>query len=333
MIGTSRPYLRKPATLLALALGLAAVVAGPSPAAAADRVVLVSWDGIRRDVLHDLLRYQGIDEAPEDCPFAKRLPTTPQPCGGYLSCLPNICEFQIIDSNDVEGKPLTRPQHAQMLTGYGPPETGIVTNTGSSGVPLGLTLYEHLYSVRPEVFSMHIAGSKYVGRGVTKHALESGALGVSLRRGARDRYTGSNTTGQVVVALDEYLAGRDSFFLFIHYKAADVVGHRAGDRSQQYREAIIADDNELGNVLALLEERGLLEGTKVYVTTDHGFDRQFHVNSSTPSVTETWLASRDHDLTAGPSTPLDVTPTILDAFGIDTTAFSPPYRGQSRLAH
>jgi hypothetical protein len=281
-------------------------------------------------VLHELLQWQPISELPTECPSARRPATIPQACGDYWTCLPQLCEFQVVDSMVTEGKPLTKPQHAQMLTGYGPAETGEISNSGRRGVPEGMTIYEHMRTVRPEIRTVHIAGLKFVGRGVTRFALENGSLDLFMRRGGRDGYTGVGTSDQVELALDTYLTTPDPFFLFVHYKAADVVAHRAGDGSPQYREAIISIDNELGSVIQHLEDRGMLAGTKFYITTDHGFNGNLHVDPMVPQVVETWLAARDHDI-VGPATMLDVTPTILDAFGIDVNLFDPPYRGHSLL--
>jgi predicted AlkP superfamily pyrophosphatase or phosphodiesterase len=124
---------------------------------------------------------------------------------------------------------------------------------------------------------------------VVRWASESGALDLDLRRGGRDEYTGDNTTDQVVIGLD--FIGTSPFFLFIHYKAADVVAHRSGDAGKQYREAIIENDGQLGAVMQMLTQRGLLSTTQIFVTTDHGFSGIFHVNKDLPEVAQTWLAS------------------------------------------
>ena len=299
------------------------------PAAAGDRVVLLSWDGIRRDVLQELLQWQEIGETPEACPTGRHAPIMPTECNGYLTCLPNLCNFQIVDSAVTEGKPLTRPQHAQMLSGYGPAETGEITNAGTRGLPPGFTIYERIAETRSDVFTAHIAGRKFVGMGIIRWAVRSGALQLDMRRGGRDNYTGANTTKRVVQALDAI--GESPFFLFVHYKAADVLAHRTGDGSPQYREAIVQNDIQLGAVLKLLIDRELLPTTEVYVTTDHGFHGIFHVNTADPDITNTWFASLRHDLSLVHSSILDVTPTVLAALGIPTDTASPPYRGRSLL--
>jgi hypothetical protein len=318
-------------TTFALA-GLVATLAlaNPAGAIAADRVVLVSWDGIRHDVLTELLQWQPLGEVPENCPAVRHAPITPTECNGYLTCLPALCNFQIIGSAVVEGKPLTRPQHAQMLSGYGPAETGDITNAGKLSLPPGFTIYERIHSVRPELFNVHIAGRKFVGQGIIRWAVDAGAVDMDLRRGGRDDYTGINTTARVITALDAI--GSSPFFMFVHYKAADVIGHRAGDRGRAYREAVIQNDVQLGEVLNLLTTRDLLPSAEVFVTTDHGFHGIFHLKADDPAIVDTWFASLRHNLLpTSVGSVLDVTPTMLTTLGIPLTTAEPPYRGRALL--
>jgi len=307
-----------------------AVLSSSGVALAGDRVVLVSWDGVRRDILEELNHWGDPVQSPRDCPNGRHEPVQPQICDGHWSCVPTICAFQMLDSAVVEGKPLTRPQHAQMLTGYGPEETGDITNAGKRSVPEGMTIYERIHAARPEIRTVHIAGRKFVGAGIIRWAQRDGALDLDMRRGGRDDYTGDNTTQRFTEALDA--VGKDPFFIFVHYKAVDVIGHRSGDKSKTYREALVQTDEELGNVLNELAERGLLDTTEVYVTTDHGFDGIFHVSFEKVSVHDTWFASHSHNLVGEQATVLDLTPTVLETLGISTTNANPPYRGHSLLA-
>jgi hypothetical protein len=315
-------------TLLGFALTvLACVSVGSTTAAAADRVVLISWDGIRADVLRELLEWQPLGETPEACPAVRHTVKMPIECNGYLTCLPALCNFQIINSAVVEGKPLTRPQHAQMLSGYGPAETGEITNAGKLSLPPGFTIYERIHASRPELFNVHIAGRKFVGQGIIRWAVDAGAVDLDLRRGGRDNYTGIATTARVVTALDT--VGDTPFFMFVHYKAADVIGHRAGDRGRPYREAIIQNDIQLEAVLNLLAARELLPTTEVFVTTDHGFHGIFHLKQDDPAIMETWFASLRHNLDTSIGSVLDVTPTILTTLDISVSSAVPPYRGRA----
>lgn len=309
---------------------LALLLATAQPARAGDRMLAVSWDGVARRVLHELLEWQPATETPRDCPSQRFPAVPPQLCGERWTCLPTLCRFQIIDSWDSSGKPLTKPQHAQMLSGYGPDTTGVFRNSGAASMPEGYTVYERLkQSVGPQLKTVHVAGRKYVSMGVVSKATRNGALDVNARRGGPDNRTGVNTTQRVVPLIEEHASG--PLFMFVHYKEADVTGHLWGADSDAYREAVVVIDHELGEVLAALESVGALSSTAVLVATDHGFTGRFHVSRETTN-TATWIAALNLDLrTDRAAKLLDVTPTILDYFGVAPAHVTPPLEGESLL--
>lgn len=315
------------ALALAFVLGSAAV---PLPAGATDKVLLVSWDGVGRRAIRRLVQWQDIDEAPRACPNRRHAPRFPVACGGYLTCLPTLCGFQIIDSWDSEGKPLTRPQHAQMLSGYSPKTTGVSRNNGLSRLPEGLSIYERLRAaLGPALKTVHVAGPKYVSRGVVRYAQRSGAIDYLGRRGGPDRRSGANTTARFVPMLEAAAIG--PFFAFVHYKEADVTGHESGADNDAYHEAIVLMDEQLAQLIATLGRVRVAEDTLVLVTTDHGFDGRFHV-AREPQILETWIAARNGSLRTDVAAKLlDVTPTVLDAFGVDVSGIAPPLEGTSLL--
>jgi hypothetical protein len=254
----------------------------------------------------------------------------PTVSGEFLTCMPNLATFQLLSSCVLEGKPLTRPQHAQMLTGYGPLQTGVIANAGKKRVPPGLAIYERIDAAREDVMTVHIGGHKFTGKGITKWSRKNGALDLSIRRGGRDRYSGAGTTERVVEALD--VVGDRPFFMFVHFKGADVLAHRAGHKSVPYREAMIQNDVQLGAIMDILDQRGLLDTTEVLVTTDHGFEGIFHVNPDDPNITKTWLGSMRPILMDTAATVQDVTPTVLNLLDISFDDADPPYPGRSLLA-
>ena len=291
---------------------------------------MVSWDGAARRVVRELLAWQPGSEEPKTCP-ADRFPATmPQRCGDNWTCLPNLCRFEVLDSWDSTGKPLTRPQHAQMLSGYGPDTTGVERNNGASSMPEGYTVYERLKAARgASIKTVHIAGLKYVSRGVTVKAERNGSIDVFARRGGPDNRTGANTTRRALPILQSVVD--EPFFAFIHYKEADVTAHLQSVDSLAYREALILIDRELGVLLAALDALGAMPHTSVIVTTDHGFTGRFHVSREVTN-TDTWIASLNLDLrNDGYAKLLDVTPTIYDFFGLDVDAIQPPLEGRSLL--
>ena len=195
-----------------LASSIVAGSASIAPAAT-DRVLLVSWDGVGRDVIEELLQWQPLGDEPIACPAKRWAATMPVQCGEVLTCLPSLCRFQLVSSWDSEGKPLTRPQHAQMLSGYGPGTTGVERNAGSSSLPPGYTLYEHLAEYfGPGHQNGHIAGRKYVSRGIVRWADQSEALDVNLRRGGPDGRTGTNTTKRALPVIADFASEPFSAF-------------------------------------------------------------------------------------------------------------------------
>jgi len=314
-----------------LTLGLlsAMFVALPQIAAASpDRVVLLSWDGVRRDYLYQMINWQPASEAPVECPHYRHDVVMPTMCNGHWTCMPNLCQFQMIDSSWVEGSSLTSPQHAQMLSGYGPIETGAIFNATASSLPAGMSIYEHIRAVRPEIATVHIADKKFVGNKIVGKAKRNDALDVSMGRGGYDNFTGSTTAKRFVEQMAK-VADRP-FFIFTHFKTVDWIGHRASDQNVSYKEAIIQNDIQLGTVLGALDELGLSD-VDVYITTDHGFGGIFHNNPEKESIRDTWFASRHPVLTGDPATILDVVPTIMATFGISPALAVPPYRGHSLL--
>jgi len=115
------------------------------------------------------------------------------------------------------------------------------------------------------------------------------------------------------------------FFLFVHFAEVDANGHKHGENSPEYRQALISNDYWTGRVLNTLEELGLVERTLVYVTADHGFDENLKGHRAAPHV---FLATSDKRVCRR-GLRQDVAATIYDALGLDARAFNPPLDGTS----
>ena len=70
--------------------------------------------------------------------------------------------------------------------------------------------------------------------------------------------------------LDKY--GKRPFFFFVHFAEVDHSGHKHGESSPEYDNAIISNDQQLGRIVEKLKQLGVYERTLIYVTADHGFD-------------------------------------------------------------
>jgi len=122
--------------------------------------------------------------------------------------------------------------------------------------------------------------------------------------------------------LDKY--GRKPFFFFVHFAEVDHSGHRHGEKSKEYDEAIISGDRQLGRIVEKLQQLGVADRTLIYVTADHGFDIDGQGHRNAPHV---FLGTNDKQVIRG-GTRADIAPTILARLGVDLAKISPPLDGE-----
>jgi len=138
---------------------------------------------------------------------------------------------------------------------------------------------------------------------------------------AQDERVGS----KAIEFLDQY---KDKpFFFFVHFAEVDHSGHRHGENSKEYNDALMSNDTWTGRIVEKLKALGLYEQTLIYITADHGFDEDKTSHRDAPYVflgTNDPRVCRDGDRA-------DITPTILDRFGLDLAAFRPAFAGHSLL--
>ena len=130
--------------------------------------------------------------------------------------------------------------------------------------------------------------------------------------------------GQRTLELLEYFKDRP-FFFFVHFASVDHQGHRYGENSREYNDALISNDRWTGRILDKLRELGLAERTYVYVTADHGFDEGARSHHYAPYI---FLATNDREVKRN-GMRQDIAPTLLDRFGLDLGSFQPPLSGES----
>jgi arylsulfatase A-like enzyme len=114
------------------------------------------------------------------------------------------------------------------------------------------------------------------------------------------------------------------FFFFVHFAEVDAKGHKFGENSKEYNDALISDDQWTGKIIEKLKELGLYDKTIVYVTADHGFNEGATGHPYAPYVT---LATNDPKVKRD-GMRQDIAPTILARFGLDLSKFSPALDGE-----
>ncbi|MHC4819713.1 MAG: alkaline phosphatase family protein [Planctomycetota bacterium] len=315
------------ATVLLAVLALVGAVRAEEPAPESRNVILFGWDGAQREhVTQALIR-------------------------GDLPTLQGIAKSGAWVEIEIEGATDTKAGWAQILTGYKPEVTGVFSNRKYQPIPKGLTIFERL----PKGYAtLAVIGKKghVDADGPRKERLEGKVK--RGRRAADTKIIEENGVKYIVApgkpyfhtrkAMDLFenglkhdeVVGRRAmellrehkerpFFLFVHFAEVDSSGHRFGENSPEYRQALISNDYWTGRILTTLKELGLTQRTLIYVTADHGFDENLKGHRAAPHV---FLATNDKRVCRG-GRRQDVPATIYDALGLDPKAFDPPLDGTS----
>ena len=133
--------------------------------------------------------------------------------------------------------------------------------------------------------------------------------------------TNDNVGNKAMELLEKYKDKR--FFFFIHFAEVDHQGHKFGENSKEYNDALKSCDLWLGKIMEKLKSLKLDDKTLIYVTADHGFDEGQKGHRDAPYV---FLAANDPKLMRR-GTRADIAPTILDRFGVDLKTIEPPLDG------
>ncbi|MBN2082104.1 alkaline phosphatase family protein [bacterium] len=307
----------------------------------ARNIILIGWDGAQRNHVNELL------------------------AAGELPNLASLAARGALVEIDIDEKTDTKAGWTQILTGYSAGVTGVYHNGDYQPIPYGYTVFERLnaHCGAENIATLFIAGKDHhVGNcGPAWYELDEAGLpaGVKLVKTARTlllgghkrildrterlyqpgepyyytqhacdvfvngRRTNDEVGAQALELLEEY---RDQpFFFFVHFADVDHKGHKYGENSAEYSAAIVSSDYWLGRIEDKLAALGLAESTLIYVTADHGFDEDMHTHKDAPFV---FLGTNDPGISRS-GMRRDITPTILDRFGVDLDAIYPPLDGQS----
>ena len=304
--------------------------------------ILISWDGALREHVNDSLK-------------RNQMPNLAQ----------LIKEGGMVDI-EVSGHVTdTKSGHAQMLTGYDPNFTGVFSNTRFRPIPRGTSIFERLQQSfgKKDIATIMVTGKAMgLGPGAPKIpaeaeapsptsdepgdeddkqarrvekirlAAEQNVLGQPfyLVKGSLTMWDGdlprdARAVGQKALGAIDRFGPKGRFFLFIHFADADINGHKFGENSQEYNDALSSLDAWLGRLVAQLKSSGIYDHTALYVTADHGFDV---ATTHHGKATHIFLASNDPQVTSA-GEQRDITPTVLQALGVDLSTITPALPGKS----
>ncbi|MFA6448331.1 MAG: alkaline phosphatase family protein [bacterium] len=280
-------------------------------------IIIISWDGVQRNHLNELLK-------------DGKLPN--------LAALRD--EGKLIPIDITTHTTDTKAGHTQMLTGYKPDVTGVYNNGRYAAIPEGMTVFERLENGfgKDNIVTLALTGkSHHIGSLPAGKRREGKQKKLKIRpaepwnnaKAHLDVWDGDKQRDAAEVgpfALEyvrKYAA--EPFFFFLHFSDPDHNGHKHGENSKEYSDAIITCDKWLGGLREKLAAHGIADKTLIYVTADHGFDEGLRTHKNAPYV---WLATNDKGITAAAGDQMDITPTLLKREGLDPVAIQPPLPGK-----
>lgn len=191
----------------------APVVAPAPPPAPPKRVVIISEDGMRPDVLTFL-------DAPHHVALMKE--------GAVASHAETIPESD------------TLPSHASMLSGVGARAHGLWWN--SRQVARG---FIHVPTIFSAAHAAHLSTAMIVGKPKLEHIATPGTVDHFERP--------SYLCGGVAKRAAEYITEKHPDLLFVHFSDPDEYGHAKGWMSKEYLLAVHHSDDCLATVLAAID--------------------------------------------------------------------------------
>jgi hypothetical protein len=284
-----------------LGAGLLLAAAAKQPVAPPKNMVLIGWDaGDRRNVKEYMAR-------------------------GDLPRLKQLADEGTIVAIDMKRFTDTKAGWVQILTGYEPEVTGVFANVRYTPVPEGYTIFERLEAFfgPQNIATVAVVGKK---KHVDADPPERKKVGKKLLK--------KLATQEAKLEDREYVVEDPP--LTPEVEVEDGVPYQKQPGKPYYLtrqhldywvNGLMANDAVGRRAIEKLEELGLYDDTLVYVTSDHGFMKGGRRHWDAPYV---FLATNDGGVMRRGDR-VDITPTLLDRYGIDLSTIEPPLDGHSLL--
>ncbi len=276
-------------------------------------LLLIGWDGVQREHLSDLLE------------------------SGKLPNLSHIInEGSLVTLKITDHATDTKSGWTQIITGLPAEKSGVLSNRNFQPIPKDATIFEILESKTDRrIFTAFIASKSHNlgslgpnikwggGKGSKREGTDKGEPWMNAK-GAFDLWLGdtprdAEEIGRILIDVIKKLSLHNFFAIFVHFADPDRAGHKFGENSLEYEEAIMRCDEWLGLVTAFLKKKGLWDDTVLVVTTDHGFDEGKKSHTNAPDCFFV-INDRNHSFKEG--TMLDIAPTILYLLGLKDNALN-----------
>lgn len=280
------------------------------------KTILIIWDGAQRNHLMELYNT-------DQLPVLKEMVTAGGLLRTDLIINTETCLAGSGDGYDLE----TGPANSAIHSGYGYPTMQNQDNMYPNPIPAGYTFFERVKVAYPDIRTGMISTKNQIFWPLP--ALENAQPAIDYWW--VQKTTNIQATTKAIDFLNLYSAS--PFFMTLHYRTPDEVGHAYGENSIEYTEKLIELDTQLGTIQAQLSALGIAESTTVIVTTDHGFGEG--VNDHEACIDDNrdiWIASNYPDVINNFKVPVyqtGINPALFDLFGIDKNLVVPAFPSQS----
>ena len=225
----------------------------PRPEAGGPRaVILIVWDGTQRVHLREMLNAR---ELPSLAGFLAENQPLSWPVIKSQVCRPG---------SDAGYRTETGPANSAIATGLGYAGMGNWTNEDPHPIPDGRTLWEW-FKARGYATGMVSSKDEPFWPNTT---LDNARAEIDYWNVAHQPQSSVTDNALAFVQVN----ASSPFFLWVHYREPDSLGHAHGENSAEYTQGLVVDDHEFGRLLTELRSRGMLEDTVLILTTDHGFN-------------------------------------------------------------
>jgi hypothetical protein len=270
-------------------------------------VILFSWDGVQYNHFMELYNLSKLIN---------------------LKSIVNETALPILKALITDHYTETNYGHPSMLSGVG--------QGSMEGCPDSITVWENIETWNSSWVTGSIAGKAKFTTKIFPYAKDDVDFWYA------DDTSAATVTDLAMGFISNYSV--NSFFLFIHYREPDLAAHSFGENSQNYENAIIECDNQMGRILSTLESEGIRNSTAILVTTDHGFTEggtshggpAWGAPSSDPDNYIIWIACSAGTVNITDAVneywdQNDVAPTIYSLIGLDDYALRWSYIRGSAL--
>ena len=242
--------------LCTLLAAMAAIAAGTGEQDQPRNIVLIGWDGAAAEPRQGVPGSRGT-------PYLKK-----------LSAEGTLVAIDILRTTD------TKSGWTQILTGYEPEITGVYSNGRYQPIPKGYTVFERLEQAFGDdnITTMAVIGKKgHVDAdpprrvpfkpGMEERLKQEGGASLVTENGVKymvvpgkpyyhtqegmDLFLNGLNTNEAVGAKTLELLEQNKekrFFFFVHFAEVDHKGHRFGENSKEYNEALISSDQWTGKI-------------------------------------------------------------------------------------